>query len=149
MGYAVSTMLPHISGDDIATVIEAADTLKAIAVLLLLGSFALTWKYGREILQLARALHEKTEKINKGLETNHGSENMGQAVDRLYEMVLDLQVTRDIDSKRAQERHERLVKTLSSVQNAFYDYKTEMEPMVEFGRERMEVLLNERLDADE
>ena len=70
-------------------------------------------------------------------------------MDRLYEMVLDLQVTRDIDSKRAQERHERLVKTLSSVQNAFYDYKTEMEPMVEFGRERMEVLLNERLDADE
>ena len=149
MGYAVSTMIPHISGDDIATVIDAADTFQAIVVLLLLGSFALTWRYGREMLQLARALHEKTEKIDKGLETNHGSENMGQAMDRLYEMVLDLQVTRDIDAKRAQERHERLVKTLSSVQNAFYDYKTEMEPMVEFGRERMEVLLNERLDADE
>lgn len=142
-------MIPHISGDDIATVIDAADTFQAIVVLLLLGSFALTWRYGREMLQLARALHEKTEKIDKGLETNHGSENVGKAMDRLYEMVLDLQVTRDIDSKRAQERHERLVKTLSSVQNAFYDYKTEMEPMVEFGRERMEVLLNERLDADE
>ena len=142
-------MLPHISGDDIATVIEAADTFRAIVTLLLLGFFALAWKYGREILQLARGMHEKTSKIDSDLATNHGSENMGKAMDRLYEMVLDLQVTRDIYAKHAQERHERLVNALSSVQKAFYDYKIEMEPMVEFGRERMEILLNERLDADE
>ena len=61
-------MLPHISGDDIATVIEAADTFQAIVILLLLGFFALTWKYGREMLQLARGVNEKANKIDSDLE---------------------------------------------------------------------------------
>ena len=136
-------MLYKVSGDDVAAVIEAADTFQAVVVLLLLGSFALTWKYGREMLQLVRGVHEKANKIDSDIETNHGSETMGKSMDRLYEMVLDLQVTRDIDSKRAQEWHERLVKTLNSVQNAFYDYKAEMEPLAEFGRERMQKLLED------
>lgn len=130
-----------MSGEDIARIIEAADTLQAIVILLLLGFFLLAWKYGREMLQLARALAEKTEKIDKGLETNHGSENMGKAIDRQYEMLLDLQVTREIDAKRAEERQACLERHLQEVQASFLEYVAEMKPMVEFGRERMRALL--------
>lgn len=137
-----------MNGEDIARIIEAADTFQAIVILLLIGFFLLAWKYGREILQLARALHEKTEKIDKGLETNHGSENMGKAIDRQYEMLLDLQVTREIDARRSEERHTQLDRQLRDVQASFLEYKSNMRPLVEFGLERMDAVLNERLEDE-
>lgn len=130
-----------MNGEDIAHIIEAADTFQAIVILLLIGFFLLAWKYGRELLLLARDMSNITEKIDKGLETNHGSENMGKAIDRQYEMLLDLQVTREIDAKRAEERQACLERHLREVQASFLEYVAEMKPMVEFGRERMKTLL--------
>jgi hypothetical protein len=142
-------MFSAVSGSDVAQIIEAADTFQAIVILLLLGFFALAWKYGREILLLMRGASETTEKIDKDLQTNHGSKNIGDAVDRLYEMVLDIQVTREIDSKRACERQAALERHLREVQAAFHEYVSEMKPMVAFGRERMDALLTERLAEEE
>lgn len=135
-----------MSGEDIAHIIEAADTLRAIIILFMFGVFAFGWKYGREVLQLARTMAERTEKISGDIVTNHGSKNLGEAVDRLYEKLVDLQATREIDSMEAEKRSKRIEGQIRIVRESFEDYKREMEPMVEFGRERMEHLLNENLE---
>ena len=138
-----------MSGGDIAQIIEAADTIQAIIILFMIGVFAFGWKYGRELLQLARAMSERTKKISGDIVTNHGSKNLGDAVDRLYEKLVDLQATREIDSMDAEKRSKRIENQIKVVQDSFEDYKREVKPMVEFGRERMEHMLNGHLDEED
>lgn len=79
---------------DVARTIEAADSGWALAAIFLLGIYALLWKFGRELLELARTNqqvaqdnHQKTTEITESIRTNHGSKNLGDAVDRLTEEV--------------------------------------------------------------
>ena len=138
-----------MSGEDIATVIEAADTFQAIVVLLLLGSFALTWKYGRELLTLVRETREHTSQIGSDIVTNHGSANLGNAVDKLYECLVDLQTTRELDAQKADQRQASVEKQLGEVQGGFLEYVSTLRPLVEFGRERMAVVLEEQVEGGE
>ena len=94
-----------MSGEDIATVLEAADTFQAFVLLALFGVFLIVWKYGRELLALVRETREHASQISSDIVTNHGSANLGNAVDRLYECIVDLQTTRELDAQKLVEVH--------------------------------------------
>ena len=127
-----------MSGEDIATVLEAADTFQAFVLLALFGVFLIVWKYGRELLALVRETREHTSQIGSDIVTNHGSANLGNAVDKLYECIVDLQTTRELDAQK-----------LGEVHGAFLEYVSTMRPLVEFGRERMAVVLEEQVEGGE
>ena len=127
-----------MSGEDIATVLEAADTFQAFVLLALFGVFLIVWKYGRELLALVRETREHATQISSDIVTNHGSANLGNAVDRLYECIVDLQTTRELDAQKLVEVH-----------GAFLEYVSTMRPLVEFGRERMAVVLGEQTEGGE
>lgn len=138
-----------MSGEDIATVLEAADTFQAFVLLALFGVFLIVWKYGRELLALVRETREHATQISSDIVTNHGSANLGNAVDRLYECLVDLQTTRELDAQKADQRQASVEKQLGEVHGAFLEYVSTMRPLVEFGRERMAVVLGEQVEGGE
>lgn len=138
-----------MSGEDIATVLEAVDTFRAFATLALFGVFLIVWKYGRELLALVRETVERTSQISSDIVTNHGSANLGNAVDRLYECLVDLQTTRELDAQKADQRQAAVEKQLGEVHGAFLEYVSSMRPLVEFGRERMAVALEAQIEGGE
>lgn len=78
--------------DSLADIVEAADTPLGLVALVLLGIFVLLWKYGGEMLRLSRETHadtaetkKATKDVQKSIVTNHGSKNIGDAIDRLTE----------------------------------------------------------------
>jgi hypothetical protein len=82
--------------EHVAEVLEAARDPWSLVALLLLGFFALTWKYGKEILAVMRetrtAAHNTNlavQKVEESIVTNHGSKNIGDAVDRLTEWFME------------------------------------------------------------
>lgn len=138
-----------MSGEDIATVIEAADTFQAFVLLALFGVFLIVWKYGRELLALVRETGERTSQISSDIVTDHGSANLGNAVDRLYECLVDLQTARGLDAQKADRRQASVEKQLGEVHGAFLEYVSSMRPLVEFGRERMAVALEAQIEGGE
>ena len=118
-----------MSGEDIATVLEAADTFQAFVLLALFGVFLIVWKYGRELLALVRETREHTSQIGSDIVTNHGSANLGNAVDKLYECIVDLQTTRELDAQKLVEVH-----------GAFLEYVS---------TKRMAVVLGEQIEGGE
>lgn len=81
--------------EGLGDIVEAADSAWAITAIALLGIFALLWKYGGEILKLtrenaevAKVNAEVTQGVAESIVTNHGSRNLGDAIDRLTEWML-------------------------------------------------------------
>lgn len=69
--------------DGLVRVVEAADSGWAVLAIFLLGLYVLAWRYGGEALTLLRSTHDTAEHVATSIVTNHGSKNLGDAVDRL------------------------------------------------------------------
>lgn len=75
---------PHMNVESIIRLIDAVgDSWSAIALLFLVGLFLLLWKFGRDIIKALQENTRKTERIQASIKTNHGSKNIGDAIDRL------------------------------------------------------------------
>lgn len=82
--------------DDAAGLIDAVDSGYGLIALLIIGIFATIWKFGSEILatvrdsnEIAKESHSVTTGIEKSIITNHGSKNIGDAIDRLTSYQFD------------------------------------------------------------
>ena len=74
--------------DSLAQAVQAADGPWPVLAIAIIGVYVLVWKFGSQILDLAKAAHQETKSISESIVTNHGSKNLGDAIDRLYEMQL-------------------------------------------------------------
>lgn len=93
--------------DGIAAIVEAADSGWALAAIFLIGIYVLLWKFGGEMLRLSRENHdfarennEVTKKVAKDIVTNHGSKNLGDAIDRLTEWMMSHMEESEKDSAK-------------------------------------------------
>jgi hypothetical protein len=87
-----------------------------LLALVIIGFFALAWKFGKEIITALReirteqaavrvetaATKEKVEHVSTSIVTNHGSKNIGDAVDRLTGWFMDSEVERTENTKLLQ-----------------------------------------------
>lgn len=83
--------------DGLARAVEAADSGWAVLAIFIIGLYVLVWKYGGQMLQLAKDTnqvanqnHVKTEAITKSIITNHDSRNIGDAIDKLTDALIEL-----------------------------------------------------------
>lgn len=97
--------------DGLAEVVGAVDSPWAVVALVLVLSYALLWKFGKDILESISDTRERTQDIQKSIITNHGSASLGDAVDRLTDKVMRIEDTQASDRAvlrslaRDQERH--------------------------------------------
>lgn len=87
--------------DAIADIIASVDTPLGLLALVIIGFFALAWKFGKEILGTLKDIRveqattkEKVEHVSTSIVTNHGSKNIGDAVDRLTGWFMDSEAER-------------------------------------------------------
>lgn len=104
----------------IAAVMEAADSGWAVAALFLVMAFLLLWKFGNDIIALlkentavTREANATAEHISKSIVTNHGSKNLGDAIDRLTSEVWSI---RDNQAAMQEQLNEHLAATAASKQ---------------------------------
>lgn len=77
--------------ESLIRLIEAVgNSWSAIALLILIGCFLLLWKYGRDLIKAVQANTKTTDHISASIRTNHGSKNIGDAIDRLTTEVWDI-----------------------------------------------------------
>jgi hypothetical protein len=73
--------------DSLARAVEAADGPWPVLAIAVIGLYVLAWKFGKDFLSILKANHAETKHISESIVTNHGSKNLGDAVDRLTEQV--------------------------------------------------------------
>lgn len=80
--------------DPLVEAVEAADGPWPVLAIAIIGLYVLVWRFGGKILLLAQegnrtaaAAHQRVEYVAESIVTNHGSKNLGEAVDRLTEQV--------------------------------------------------------------
>ena len=119
-----------MDGEDVAVIIEAVDSWRSVLILLILGFYSIFWKYGREMLSLMRETTKVTKNIKTDIITNHGSKNLGGAIDSLTENVGKLQASQAETNLRLET------------------FIADHHELVEFGRARMLTALRERTGDD-
>lgn len=94
--------------DAIADIIASVDTPLGLLALVIIGFFALAWKFGKEIITALREIRTEqaavraevdvtkqvAEHVKTSIVTNHGSKNIGDAIDRLTGWFQDSEVER-------------------------------------------------------
>jgi len=95
---------------DLADAVAATDGPWALAAIAVIGLYVLLWRYSGQILTLlkesrdravvavekAEVVHQEVKDISSSIMTNHGSKNLGDAIDRLSQwMLLHLEESRD------------------------------------------------------
>lgn len=119
-----------MDGEDVAVIIEAVDSWRAVLILLTLEFYLIFWKYGREMLSLMRETTKVTKNIKTDIITNHGSKNLGDAIDSLTENVGKLQASQ------------------AEINLRLENYIADHHELVEFGQARMLTALGERTGDD-
>ena len=78
----------------VRTVMEGANGPWPVIALAVLGGYIILWKFGNQIITLLQknqavteAAHAEAKNISDSIITNHGSKNLGDAIDRLTENV--------------------------------------------------------------
>jgi ubiquinone biosynthesis protein UbiJ len=71
----------------VETVMAGANGPWPVIALAVLGGYVILWKFGNQILGLLQQTHAEARNISESIVTNHGSKNLGDAVDRLTEQV--------------------------------------------------------------
>lgn len=84
-------MIALASDSGLTDVLGAVDGPWALLALITIGVFYLLNKFGNSILALLKVNAEKTEQIQQSIITNHGSANIGDAVDRLTSRVMNIE----------------------------------------------------------
>ena len=92
--------------DDIISVMEAANSVWPVLALAVLGVLMLIWKFGGQLIQLQHENLEASRKLARDIQTNHGSKNVGQAIDRIIEVVWDIQAKTDQNTLNIAALHE-------------------------------------------
>lgn len=84
--------------EDLVKAVQAADGPWPVLAIAILGVYVLLWRFGGKILDVvkeanttAAAAHAEARSISKSIVTNHGSKNIGDAIDRLTESMSDVQ----------------------------------------------------------
>lgn len=145
-----------------ATVLAAADSWTAILLLFLTAIFLLLWKYGYELLKLARDSNEKahtaaatvsqvkntTDQVRRNIITNHGSMNLGDAIDRITAVVWDLQ--RSVEHMKTARSEDamtldRVAKRVEAIGDGLVDYIDEQQDVIAYGRAHMAAHLADTL----
>lgn len=109
--------------DSLARAVEAADSGWPVLAIAIIGLYVLMWKFGGQMLALARdtndkanSTHEKASKITESIITNHDSRNIGDAIDKITDAIHELradvtaikdhqaQVKIDLDQLKAQDK---------------------------------------------
>ena len=93
---------------------EAADSGWSVLAIAIIGLYLLAWKFGGELLRLtrdsnevAKNAHAEVSQVREDIRTNHGSKNLGDAVDRLTEwMYLHMRETQASDEGAKQLRED-------------------------------------------
>jgi hypothetical protein len=118
--------------DAVAGIIETVDTPLGLLALVIIGFFALAWKFGKEIITALREIRvEQTatktqlddtktqiDHVSNSIITNHGSKNIGDAIDRLTGWFMDS------ETERAEN-----TQLLQLVARRLDDHITESEPL--------------------
>ena len=73
--------------DSLAQAVQAADGPWPVLAIALIGLYALFWKFGNQLLTLTKEVHSEAKNVSDSIVTNHGSKNIGDAIDRLTEQV--------------------------------------------------------------
>lgn len=152
--------------DAVDDVITAVDSFYAVIALLIIGSYALAWRFGGEMLQLLRdnsrrhdetdekikkvtettaAVKEVTEHVAFSIKTNHESKNIGDAMDRLYEILLDVSQSALVANDRMARLEKRQLENnvavgkhadiISDFDSRLDEHIRETEALVQEGRE--------------
>lgn len=131
--------------DWVEGVVNAADSGWAVLAIALIGAYVLLWKYGGELL---KALHENTEVtketkaaaegVAESIVTNHGSRNLGDAIDRLTEWM-SMHI---VESRNAEEQFKELNKD-------FYSHLNDYSQWMEDVSEALTKLTEQKEDRDE
>ncbi len=77
--------------DNLARAVEAADGPWPVLAIAIIGLYVLAWKFGKDIISALKANHAETKHISDSIVTNHGSKNIGDAIDRLTVAVENIQ----------------------------------------------------------
>lgn len=87
--------------DAIAGIIDSVDTPLGLLALIIIGFFALAWKFGKDIIVTLREIRTeqastkaKVDHVSESIITNHGSKNIGDAIDRLTGWFMDSETER-------------------------------------------------------
>ena len=87
--------------DAIAGIIDSVDTPLGLLALIIIGFFALAWKFGKDIIVTLREIRTeqastkaKVDHVSESIITNHGSKNIGDAIDRLTGWFMDSEAER-------------------------------------------------------
>jgi hypothetical protein len=118
--------------ESVASIIDSVDTPLGLLALVILGFFALAWKFGKEIITALREIRvEQTatktqlddtktqiDHVSNSIITNHGSKNIGDAIDRLTGWFMDS------ETERAEN-----TQLLQLVARRLDDHITESEPL--------------------
>lgn len=83
--------------EHVAAVLEASDSPWGVLALVVLGAYAFMWKFGKEILATVRETKTVAKDVQTSIITNHGSKNLGDAIDRLTGWVMDDREQADTD----------------------------------------------------
>jgi hypothetical protein len=114
--------------DWVEGVVNSGDSAWKVFTIFLIGIYVLLWKYGGELVKLAREnnteakqahrvartasetaveVRNEARQISKNIVTNHGSKNLGDAIDRITEwMLTHMKEQRDSDSQISELRRE-------------------------------------------
>lgn len=98
--------------DPLARAVEAADGPWPVFAIAIIGLYVLIWRFGGQLLRVAQEnnglargavttatkAHQQIREVSEQIVTNHGSKNLGDAIDRLSEwMLLHLEESRNSD----------------------------------------------------
>lgn len=126
--------------DSVAEIIGSVDTPLGLLALVVIGFFALAWKFGKEIITALREIRveqaaTKTQvaHVSESIITNHGSKNIGDAIDRLTGWFMDS------ETERAEN-----TQLLQLVATRLDDHITDSEPLK---RQVLELLAREGIRA--
>ena len=108
--------------DSVADIISSVDTPLGLMALVIIGFFALAWKFGNAIISTLKEIRvEQTatktqltdakaqvQSVADSIVTNHGSKNIGDAIDRLTGWFMDSEVERSENTQLLQLVAQRL-----------------------------------------
>jgi hypothetical protein len=73
--------------DSLARAVEAADSGWAVLAIAIIGVYVLVWKFGGQILGIVKENNSVAKSLQESIITNHGSKNIGDAIDKLTEAL--------------------------------------------------------------
>lgn len=76
--------------DELLKAASGIDSAWPVLAIAIAGLYVLAWKFGGQVLAVVQASHSETKAISESIITNHGSKNIGDAIDRLTEHLTEL-----------------------------------------------------------